>query len=130
MLTKQAVICQCRLLDFPIGEYCVTLGAAMVMYGIIQETKSIELHVSPQLFESLTQRYPVKLGLFDEPYISFNERIDIFKREGLPESPFLVSNIPVVPLEDVLEAKKKMGRCKDLEDIELIEDFMNKQNKK
>ena len=114
-------------LNFPIEEYYILGGGALLLYGIRKETTDIYLSISIKLFKTLSIE-----GIID---IDSKDRQGFYKLVDFP-------NIKVVPnskekfkcmrfgdlyLEDIrqiLEYKKNSNKKKDKADIEAINYFL------
>lgn len=136
-MTKQEVIDKIKSLSLLKGSYVVFGSAPFVIYGI-RDVNDIDMYVSKELFEDLKNKGWKKVykGPKDEPL-----NFDIFEAhdnwEFSPYSPTLpellsraveVEGITFASLEDVKKWKQASGRPKDLIDLNLIDDYLIKQN--
>lgn len=123
MLQRQEIVEMCKHLDFPPQEYCLGYGGALVLYGIKESTPDIDLVVSSSLFDQLAKDHAVQVANLGEPYIRFNEEIEIFKNSELDPRVY-IEDIPVASLPKIIQEKMKLGRSKDIEDIKRIKRFI------
>lgn len=126
MFDKQSLIQRLKELSLPEKEYWVVAGGAMVLHGFRPQTRDIDLGCSTLLADKLEQRgYPVSRCDDGTRRISYSEGIEIFENwlEGAVE---IMSGIPVVCVDGLVQMKKKLGREKDLADIALIEKGIRK----
>ena len=126
MFDKQSLIQRLKELSLPEKEYWVVAGGAMVLHGFRPQTRDIDLGCSTLLADKLEQRgYPVSRCDDGTRRISYSEEIEIFENwlEGAVE---IMSGIPVVCVDGLVQMKKKLGREKDLADIALIEKGIRK----
>lgn len=101
-------------------DYCLITGTALVMHGIKEETKDIDISCTKEAFQALTaQGYPIKQGDFARKVI-YSDEVEIFEDWHSGEI-ILIDGIPVASLESVIVMKKQLGREKDLADIAKIE---------
>ena len=121
MFDKQSLLQCLEDLPFPVTEYWVVAGGAMVLHGFRAETRDIDLGCSTPLADQLERQGCAVSRLADGTRkIAYSEHIELFENwiEGTVET---VSGIPVVSVDGLIEMKRKLGREKDLADIALIE---------
>lgn len=128
MFDKQSLIQRVKELSFPDGEYWVVAGGAMVMHGFRPQTHDIDLGCS-SLFADILERqgYPTTLCDDGTRKIRYSDDVEIFENwlEGEVE---MVGSVPVVSADGLIRMKSKLGREKDLADIELIRGGMDGGN--
>ncbi len=120
MYDKQSLIRRIKELSFPEKEYWVVAGGAMVLHGIRQQTRDIDLGCSRLLADKLEQQgYCVSRCDDGTRKILYSEDIEIFENwlEGTVE---IIGGVPVVDADGLILMKKKLGREKDLADIALM----------
>ena len=120
MFDKQSLIQRLKELSFLEKEYWVVAGGAMVLHGFRPQTRDIDLGCSTLLADQLEQQgYSVMRCDDGTRRILYAEDIEIFENwlEGTVE---IISGVPVVCVDGLIQMKKKLGREKDLEDIALI----------
>jgi len=120
MYDKQSLIQRLQELSFPEKEYWVVAGGAMVLHGFRQQTRDIDLGCSTLLADKLEQQgYFVSRCDDGTRKILYSEDIEIFENwlEGAVE---IISGVPVVCIDGLMQMKKKLGREKDLVDIALM----------
>lgn len=101
-------------------DYCVITGTALVMHGIKEETKDIDISCSKEAFRALeVQGFPVKQGAFARKVI-YSDDVEIFEDWHAGEI-ITIEGIAVASLESVVVMKQQLGREKDLADIAKIE---------
>jgi hypothetical protein len=96
------------------------MGAAMVLYGIKDETNDIDLGCTDALFERIRQAgYPVEVNRVGKEKIRFAECITLYRNwecEGI----VFVDGIPVCDINTIIQNKQTLAREKDLRDLQLI----------
>lgn len=129
---------QVKFLNLPLGKYAVIGSGVMAAHGI-RDYKDIDLLVSPDLYDELRHKgwkekavrpdfVVIEKGIFEagpnimtlptyEPDI--NELID--KAD-------IINGVAFVRLTDVIDFKRAMARPKDLEDIGMVEKYLNNKN--
>lgn len=121
MYNKPSLLQRLKELPFPEEEYWVVAGGAMVLHGFRPQTRDIDLGCSTLLADKLEQQgYGVLLCDDGTRRILYSEDIEIFENwiEGTVE---IISGVPVVSVDGLIQMKKRLGREKDLVDVALIE---------
>lgn len=93
----------------------------MVLYGFRQQTHDVDLGCSTALADKLErQGYRVTRFADGTRKIFYSDDIEIFENwiDGAVE---ILDGIPIVSVDGLIRMKKRLGREKDLKDIELIE---------
>lgn len=127
MFDKYSLIQQLEKLPFSKKDYWVVAGSAMVLHGFRPQTYDIDLGCSILLADKLEQQgYAIVRCKDGTRKILYSENIEIFENwiDGTVE---IISSVPVVCVDGLIQMKNKLGRKKDLEDIALIEK-MRKSN--
>lgn len=122
-------------LNLPFGEYVVVSGGTFDALGI-RPTSDIDIAVTKDLHEKLRN---TKVWQEHELYGKVFLQKDIFTiipqldwekysttTEEAISSALIIKDIPFMNLEELLKFKKAMNREKDLKDIKLLEDILNK----
>ena len=121
MFDKYSLLQRLREISFSEKEYWVIAGGAMVLHGFRPKTHDIDLGCSTFLADKLEQQgYTVSRCKDGSRKILYAADVEIFENwiEGTVE---IISGVPVVCVEGLVQMKKKLGRDKDLADIALIE---------
>lgn len=121
MFDKNSLIQRLQEIPFSKSEYWVVAGGAMVLHGFRTQSHDIDLGCSTLLADKLEQQgYVVSHCEDGTRKILYSENIEIFE-DWIDGSVEIISGIPVVCVDGLIQMKKKLGREKDLEDIALIE---------
>ena len=121
MFTKDSLLEKLNELSFPVTEYWLVAGAAMVLYGFRPETRDIDLGCSTLLADQLQEQGCAVVYLEDGTRkIPYSEDVELFENwiDGTVET---VDGVPVVSVEGLIQMKRALGREKDLADIALIQ---------
>lgn len=124
MLSKNGVISLLEEANFPAESYWVVAGAAMVLHGVKELTRDVDLGCTKKLADRLEKEgCPVELASDGTRKIRYSDQIEIFEdwKEG---EIMTIDSFPVVSLEGVILMKEKLGREKDLDDIRQIREHM------
>jgi len=125
MLDKEEIICLLRESALDTREYWVTSGAAMVLHGIKDVTRDIDLGCTSKLADQLEkQGHCVEILRDGSRKITFSETIELFEN-WVEDTVILLEGLPVVSVEGMILMKEKLGREKDLADVRLIRAFRN-----
>ena len=120
MFQKETIKESVSALQLKSGDYCVITGTALVMHGIKEETKDIDISCTREAFRALVaQGYPIKQGAFARKVI-YSDDVEIFEDWHRGDIT-MIEGVPVASLESVIVMKKQLGREKDLSDIAKIE---------
>lgn len=120
-MIKADIIKRIIELNFPVNEYWLITGGAMVLYGLKDTTNDIDLGCSKFLADMLEQSgYPTtKLSDGTRKFMVADD-IEIFE-DWLFDNVEIRDGISIISLKGLLEMKRSLGREKDIKDIELIE---------
>ena len=126
MFQKETIKESVSALPLKSRDYCVITGTALVMHGIKEETKDIDISCTKEAFQALAaQGYPIKQGDFARKVI-YSDDVEIFEDWHGGEIT-MIEDVPVASLESVIVMKKQLGREKDLTDIAKIEAHLAQQ---
>ncbi len=126
MLRKDEIIGLLNEAAFDRSEYWVTSGAAMVLHGIKETTRDIDLGCTTQMADRLEREgYDVESLRDGSRKIVFSSAIEIFEN-WIEDQVILLEGLPVVSMDGLIRMKEKLGRKKDLEDIYLIKEHLSK----
>ncbi|MCI9366934.1 MAG: hypothetical protein HFF19_01435 [Oscillospiraceae bacterium] len=126
MLRKDEIIGLLNEAAFDRSEYWVTSGAAMVLHGIKETTRDIDLGCTTQMADRLEREgYDVEALRDGSRKIVFSSAIEIFEN-WIEDQVILLEGLPVVSMDGLIRMKEKLGRKKDLEDIFLIKEHLSK----
>lgn len=119
MYYRCSSIAKLEELPFSKDEYWLAGGGAMVLYNFREWTYDIDLGVSTRFIDKLAEQGYVVSYLNGIRRIAFTDDIEIFEN-WIENSVEFVDNIPVVSIKGLVAMKQKLGREKDLMDLELI----------
>ncbi len=126
MLRKDEIIGLLNEAAFDRSEYWVTSGAAMVLHGIKETTRDIDLGCTTPMADRLEREgYDVEVLRDGSRKIVFSCAIEIFEN-WIEDQVILLEGLPVVSMDGLIRMKEKLGRKKDLEDIFLIKEHLSK----
>lgn len=123
-----------RSLNLPLGSYAV-FGSGPLAARHIRECGDIDIIVTEDLFEELKNDRHFEVKEYKTTEVLVNEKIEIWKEwkpglwdiKQLIDDADIIDGVPFVKITDVLRWKKLSGRDKDLEDIKLIEKYLEEK---
>lgn len=131
-----------KSLNLPLGKYAVFGSGPLMAHGL-RESRDIDILTIPEVYESLKSQggWEEKQWPSGDRYLA-KEEFEIviewtYKNQesgefydsdikNLIDEADIINGIPFVKLEEVLAWKKVRGKEKDLRDIQLIEEYLNK----
>ena len=123
-MNRQEILERLSRLPFDRGAYWLVAGAAMVLYGLREQTEDIDLGCSAALAGRLEAKgCPVRRTPDGKRCFRYDDKVEIFE-EWLRDTTVLLDGYRVVSPEGLLEMKLALGREKDRRDIELLRAFL------
>lgn len=99
-------------------------GAGLVIHGIKDNTKDIDLGCTTKLFNALINKgYKFTFAKYNTRRISINNSIEIFENWNVNEIE-LIDGLPVGSLESIKKQKENLAREKDFDDIKMIDEYL------
>ena len=119
-MDRQEILNQLRTFPYDRNEYWVVTGAAMVLYGFKEQTGDIDLGCSKKLADILeAEGYLLRQTEDGKRCFNVGESFEIFE-DWIEDTVETVDGFQVVSVKGLIEMKTRLGREKDLKDIELI----------
>lgn len=132
-LNKEEIIKTIRALNFPLGQY-VVIGSGILTALGIRSAQDIDISVLPELYKKL--REGGEWGeekRWDKIFLK-KDNIEINPQLSWPDyqttteeavkSASIIDSIPFLNLQELKKFKKALGRDKDIEDIKLIDKYL------
>ena len=117
-------------LNPPAGEYIVIGGGVLETLGI-RHTSDLDIVVSPKLYRNYHEKRWKEYTQDDGKTILSHNGYQIMQsyvgktlKDLLPHAQY-VDNVAYMSIADLIECKRKMGRKKDLADLDLIKAYMD-----
>ena len=128
-MNKKDIIDTLKKYNFDSTKYIVISSAAMVLLGIKDTTKDIDIAVSDDYYEYLLKNYNCKFERINEygKKVYFIHDINNFSSTYYKNNRLIIEEIPIQTANDILELKLFLKREKDYKDIELIKEYINEQ---
>lgn len=99
-------------------------GAALVLHGVKEYTRDIDIGCSKELFKNLIEQGNKIQMLKNFEGIIIDDCIEIFK-DWNADKVVYIGDIPVADLYSIRKYKQALAREKDIRDIELIDKYMS-----
>ncbi len=124
-----------KKLNLPKGKYAIFGSGPLAIRGL-RDVRDLDVIVKDDAYEKLCAKYPrhiktepvncIQIGNLEigNKWLNNSNQID-----EMIETADIIYGFPFVKLKYVLEWKKKMGRDKDLKDVQLIEKYLQKPKK-
>ncbi|HCC07690.1 MAG TPA: hypothetical protein DEP72_05995 [Clostridiales bacterium] len=129
MLSREDIIKTILELKYDKNEYWVTGGSALVMHGVKEQTKDIDLGFTEELYEELIKQKECIVNLLDGNVRQIklqNSHIEFIDNWHTNEIK-MIEGIPVASLESIKKKKLELAREKDFKDIEAIDEYLKKE---
>ena len=108
-------------------EFIIITSAALVLRGIKNDAKDIDITVSLKLKEYLLKNYNCKLKSSKNNVEVYNiDNIIDFSTYNYDKINYdLIDNFKVQTLSEIIKFKKQLNRPKDINDLKLINNYLN-----
>ncbi|NMM63581.1 hypothetical protein HBE96_13025 [Clostridium sp. P21] len=128
MLCKEDIIKILKEIDLPLSEYWITSGAGLVIHGVKEATRDIDLGCTTNLIEQyLRKGCQYRVSYDNLKIVEVSDKIELLENWFVDEIEF-IDGLPVGSLESIKKQKMELGRDKDIYDIKLIDEYI--KNKK
>lgn len=119
-MNKRKLLQRLTRLGLPASEYWLVAGAAMVLYGLREETADLDLGCTKELADELERRgCPVTRLEDGTRRFRLAPDAEIFE-DWLFDKVESIQHVPVISLRGLIEMKRRLGRQKDFDDISRI----------
>ena len=123
-MTRADILERLRALDWPVEDYWLVAGGAMVLYGLRPETHDLDLGCTTARADALAAGVPFEeMSDGSGRRFSVSGDVEVFEN-WLMDRVELVDGVPVVSLQGLREMKRALGREKDLRDVARIDAFL------
>ncbi len=111
-------------MELPLNEYWITAGAGLVIHGVKETTRDIDLGCTTHLVELFLKKgckYIVEKD--NTRIVQINDTIEILENWFVDEI-VVIDGLPVGSLESIKKQKVQLEREKDIKDIKIIDDYI------
>lgn len=128
MLYKEDIIKILKDMDLPLAEYWITSGAGLVIHGVKETTRDIDLGCTTNLVKHFIKKgCKYKIASDNSKIVEVNDKVEILENWFVDKIIF-IDGLPVGSLESIKNQKAQLGREKDIKDIKLIDKYINKMS--
>ena len=125
-MKKADIIRELSSFPFSPSDYWIITGAAMVLYGIREETADIDLGCTKDMADRLESAgFPCVVSEGGRRKIKYSTSIEIFE-DWLRDTVETLEGYQVISIKGLIEMKQELGRPKDKRDLELINSFLGR----
>lgn len=126
MLYKDEIIKIIKDMDLPVNEFWITSGAGLVLHGVKESTKDIDIGGTANLAEHFIELgCQYKIANDNTRIVEINDKVELLENWYVDRIKD-IEGLPVASLDSIKKQKVKLGREKDFKDIELIDEFMKR----
>lgn len=126
-MNKLELINLIESLKLPKDEYYILSTGALVLYGLKEKARDLDLCISKELFEDLKLKFGIKEEDKNEcGFYKLNDLVEVVVNDKKDFVRDFKDDFPVQNLQNLLEFKRTMNRAKDQEDIVRIEEYLKK----
>lgn len=131
LLGREDVLSIARGIEFMGPECWLTSGAALVLFGVRENTRDVDLVCTKELADRLeAEGYPFRRdGLDNTRIFSINEHVEVLE-DWETEEVVEIEGLRSASLLSIRKQKEALGREKDLRDIALIDGFIREKERK
>lgn len=128
LLHREDILRLLKDLDFLEDGCWLTSGAALVLYGVKEATRDIDLICTAELADQLEQRgVPFRRdGLDGTRIFQINDKVEVLE-DWQTDEVIELEGLKIASLLSIRKQKEALGREKDLADIRLIDCFLEKR---
>lgn len=117
-------------LELPKEEYYILSSGCLLLYGLRDEAKDLDLCVSRSLFENLVSKFDIDLSSKNEcGFYHLNDLVEVVVNDKSEFKRGFKDGYPVESLQSILDYKKKRNFLKDQKDIIAIQKYLDDQEK-
>ncbi len=131
LLGREDVLSIARGIEFMGPECWLTSGAALVLFGVRESTRDVDLVCTKELADRLeAEGYPFRRdGLDNTRIFSVNEHVEVLE-DWETEEVVEIEGLRSASLLSIRKQKEALGREKDLRDIALIDGLIREKEGK
>ena len=129
MINKKDIIYLINKYSLDKNKFLILSGASLVLHGLKEYTRDIDITVSKEYCEELLNKYNCEIERVNEfgHNVYMIDNVINFGIDYNYENYDIINGIHTQNLEDIIKLKKYLGREKDIKDIDLIEKYINKK---
>ncbi len=128
--SKRSVTDMVKRLDLPKGSF-VVIGGGVLEVLKIRDTHDVDIVVNDASFRNIQQRGWTEYVQDDGKRVLSRNGYKVMKRwvhmdfKRVKKHAFTVDGVAFMDVRDLMDAKQKLGRKKDLRDVQLIREYLS-----
>ena len=124
-MNKEDILRKVQALHWPKEDYWLAAGGAMVLYGLRDETRDLDLGCTTARADALAAAGVPFRHMHDGSgrWFTLDRDVEVFEN-WLLDRVELVEGVPVISLQGLRQMKAALDREKDRKDIALIDALM------
>lgn len=117
-------------LELPKEEYYILSSGCLLLYGLREQAKDLDLCVSTELFNDMVMRFNIDLSSKNDcGFYRLNDLIEVVVNNKQEFNREFKDGYPVESLQSILDYKIDRNAPKDQADIVNIQNYLNSQDK-
>lgn len=113
-------------LELPKEEYYILSSGCMLLYGLRDKAKDLDLCVSTELFKQMVIKFNIDLSSKNEcGFYRLNDLVEVVVNDKENFYRDFKDGYPVESLQSILEYKLNRNAPKDIDDIAKIKNYLN-----
>lgn len=117
-------------LDLPKEEYYILSSGCLLLYGLREQSKDLDLCVSTELFKDMVTRFDIDISSKNDcGFYRLNDLIEVVVNDKQEFNREFKDGYPVESLQSILNYKINRNAPKDQADIVNIQNYLNSQDK-
>lgn len=129
-MNKEKLLELVNSLDLPKEEYYILSSGCLLLYGLREQAKDLDLCVSTELFKDMITRFSIDLSSKNDcGFYRLNDLIEVVVNDREQFNREFKDGYPVESLQSILNYKISRNAPKDQVDIVNIQNYLNSQDK-
>lgn len=117
-------------LELPKEEYYILSSGCLLLYGLREQAKDLDLCVSTELFKNMKVKFNIDLSSKNDcGFYRLNDLVEVVVNNKQEFNRDFKDGYPVESLQSILDYKINRNAPKDQADIVNIQNYLNNQEK-
>lgn len=127
-MNKEQLLTLVDSLELSKEDYYILSSGCLLLYGLREQAKDLDLCVSTELFEELKKKFDIDLSSKNEcGFYRLNDLIEVVVNDKNQFNREFKDDYPVESLKSILDYKINRNASKDYADIQNIQNYLDKQ---
>lgn len=129
-MTKEELLQLVDSLELPKEDYYILSSGCLLLYGLREQAKDLDLCVSTELFESMRAKFDIDLSSKNDcGFYRLNDLVEVVVNNKADFNRDFKDGYPVESLHSILDYKINRNAPKDQADIINIQNYLNTHEK-